>query len=153
MSSNLEAIVQGIAAQLRTVTDLKGVYTYIPDQPGTLPMIYLDVESARYPNDEAWGAMTIDWGIFGYLVVAPRAANKEAVAALTRSLIAQIAEAMGHDMDAGGALANPGDDSRDGLMLLTEITGPGYATIGGTPYQARRLTFATTEIFTYQYAN
>jgi hypothetical protein len=152
--SQLDAIVEGIAAQLRTITDLKNVLTYYPDQAGPLPMIYLDAEGLGTPDDE-WapkGAMTIDWTIEAYLVVAPVTAKSSAVATLTRQLLGQIAEVLGHDLDAHGALASPDGLERDGIMKLTGLSRRGYARIGTADYYARQLTIQAIEMFTYAWS-
>lgn len=143
MSSNLDAIVEGIAAQIRTVTALKHVYTYEPEQPGATPMVYLDAESWDYP-ETTYGEMTIGWNPEGYLVLAPLASPADVVAALARQIIPQIIEAVGHDLDAHGALT-------DGQVLLVRAE-HGRLTIGKTQYYARRLHFRAIERFAYDYA-
>lgn len=153
MPSRLDAIVEAIAADLRTIPGLKNVITYWPDQPGPLPMIYLDVERMDMPDDgwAPFGAMTIDWGINAYLVTAPITAKASAAATLARELLPQIAEVIGHDLDARGALSGATND-RDGILKLTAMSPPGTVQIGGHTYRARRLTFQAIEMFTYQYS-
>lgn len=154
MPSQLDAIVEGIAAQLRTITALQNVITYKPPQPGPLPMVYLDVEGLGTPDDE-WapkGAMTIDWTIQAYLVIAPVAAKADAVATLARQLLPAIVEVLGHDLDAHGSLSGATDIERDGIMKLTRLSPPGKVTIGTIDYYARQLTISAIEMFTYTYS-
>lgn len=154
MASHLDAIVEAIAADLRTIPALKKVYTYYPDQPGPLPMVYLDVEALGTPDDEwaPFGGMTIDWTIQAYLVTAPVTAKPSAAATLARQILPAIAEVMGHDLDAGGALVDADRTARDGILKLTAMSPPGYVTIGGNRYYARRLTFQAIEMFTYEWS-
>jgi hypothetical protein len=154
MPSQLDAICEAIAAQLRTIPDLKNVITYWPNQPGPLPMVYLDVEAVTTPTDEwaPFGAMTLDWAIIAYLVTAPVTTKASAAATLARVILPQIAEVIGHDLDAGGALASPGSSERDGILKLTAMSPPGFVQIGGNRYYARRLTFQAIEMFTYEWS-
>jgi hypothetical protein len=143
MPSNLDAIVEGIAAQLRTITQLANVITYEPDQAGPLPMVFLDMESWDYPP-KAMGELTVGWDIVGYLVLAPITGKASAAATLARQLIPLVIDVLGHDLDAHEALA-------DGQVLLTEGA-RGHRLIGGTWYYARRLVFRATEFFPYDAA-
>lgn len=154
MPSQLDAIVEAIAAQLRTITTLKNVITYKPPTPEPLPMIYLDVEGLDTPDDEwvPFGAMTIRWQIQAYLVVAPVTANAGRAATLARQQLAPITEVLGHDLDAGGNLASPDQTTRDGIMKLTRLSPPGFVTIGDTRYYARQLTISAIEMFTYEWS-
>lgn len=143
VSSQLDAIVEGIAEQLRTIAELKAVLTYEPDQPGPMPMIFIDMEGWDHPETTT-GEMTLGWDIVGYLVTASVTSKASAAATLSRQLVPQIIEAIGHDLHAHGAIA-------DGQVLLTEAT-KGRRKIGDNWYYARRLTFRAIECFPYQYA-
>lgn len=144
MPSNLDAIVEGIAAQLRTIPALGDrVITYEPDQAGPLPMVYLDVESWEYPP-KTMGELTVGYDIVGYLVLAPITGKASAAATLARQLIPLVIDVLGHDLDAHGALP-------DGQVLLTEGA-RGRLVVGRTEYYARRLVFRATEFFPYDAA-
>jgi hypothetical protein len=143
MPSNLDAIVEGIAAQLRTIPELKLVLTYEPDQPAPFPFVFIDMEGWDHP-EKTTGEMTLGWDIVGYLVTASVTSKASAAATLSRQLVPAIIEAIGHDLHAHGAIV-------DGQVLLREAT-KGRRKIGDGWYYARRLTFRAIEMFPYQYA-
>jgi len=143
MASQLGPIMAGIAAQIRTVAGLKNVITHYPNQVGPYPMVFLYVDSADYP-ETTYGEMTIGYRPEGYLVLAPIGANAEAVADLGYALIPEIIEALGHDMDAGGAIV-------DGQMML-EGFAEGRMMIGKVDYHVRRLRFRVIERRYYEYS-
>lgn len=149
MSSNLQAIIDGIAAQLRTVTALKNVVTFKPDQPGPLPMAYLSGIHLDYP-ETTYGEMTIGWNLEWYIVLGPIAAKAQTAELSLYALVPQIVEVLGHDLDAGGAL-NRATGTSDGQMLLTDAD-EGEVIIGGSKWYALRLRIRAIETFTYQYA-
>lgn len=144
MISNLDAIIAGIAAQLKTVTALTNVLTYEPDQPGPLPMVFLDMESWTFPEKPTSG-LDIDWLIVGYLVIAPITAKASEAARLARVHIPQLIDAMGQDVDAHGALGEHG-------QVLIRDGGKGVLWVGDTQWHARRLEFAVSEWLIYQHA-
>jgi len=142
MASQLGPIMEGIAAQIRTVPGLKSVISYYPDAPGPLPMVFLYVDSADYP-ETTYGEMTIGYRPEGYLVLAPLTGKASAAADMGYALIPEIIEVLGHDLDAGGAIV-------DGQMML-EGFAEGRLTIGGVWYHARRLRFQVIERRNYSY--
>jgi|SRR5215213_747711 len=143
MGSQLDAIVEGIAAQLRTIPELKAVLTYEPDAPGLFPFVFLDMDGWDHPETTT-GEMTVGWDIVGYLVTGSVTSKAAEAAKRARLIIPAILEALGHDLHAHGAIV-------DGQVLLTEAA-RGRRQIGGAWYYARRLTFRAVEMFPYQYA-
>jgi hypothetical protein len=143
MISTLDAIIAGIAAQLKTIPELANVLTYEPDQPGPLPMVFLDMESWTFPEKPTSG-LDIDWLIVGYLVIAPISAKPSEAARIARVLIPQLIDVMGQDVDAHGAI-------QDGQVLIRD-GGKGTLIVGGTQWHARRLEFAVSEWLIYQHA-
>lgn len=147
-SSQLQGIIDGIAATLRAVTALKNVITYKPDQPGPLPMVYLSGIHLDYP-ETTYGEMTIGWNLEWYLVLGPIAAKAEAAELSLYGLVPDIVAALGHDLDAGGSLSLD-EGTSDGQMLLTDAD-EGEVVIGGTKWYALRLRIRAIERFTFEY--
>lgn len=148
MASNLAAIIAGIAAQLRTIPAFKSVVTYKPDQPGPLPMVYFQSLHWDYP-ETTYGEMTIGWTPEAYVVIAPITAKAEAAEHSLYTLVPLIIEAIGHDLDAHGALDRTSGTS-DGQVVLTEAD-EGQVIIGGSVWYAVRLRFRVIETFTYDH--
>lgn len=147
MPSNLAAIIEGIAAQLRETGVFKSVVTYKPDQPGPLPMIYF--QSLHWENPELYaGEMSINWKPEAYIVVAPITAKASAAEQSLYTLVPIVLEALGHDLDAHGALAGEDAGGSDGQVTLTDAD-EGQVTIGGTAWYAIRLRFGVIERFLY----
>lgn len=150
MASNLKNIIDGIAATLRTIDDFKNVTTYKPDNPGPLPMVYLASIHFDYP-ETTYGEMTIGWNLEWYIVTAPVSANAPNSELRLYTIVPQVVEALGHDLDAGGSL--PGEDvgGSDGQALLTDAD-EGEVVIGGTRWYAMRLRMRVVERFIFQYS-
>lgn len=146
MPSNLAAIIEGVVEQLRTIGVFKNVLTYKPDKPDPLPMMYLGSIHVDYP-ETTYGEMTLGWTFDWYLVPAPIAANPKAAEARIYTLVPEVIEALGHDLDAHGALAG----LSDGQVLLTNVD-EGDVTIGGSKWYVVRLRMRAIERFTYQYS-
>lgn len=146
MPSNLAAIIEGMAAQLRTIPAFQSVVTYKPDQPGPLPMVYFESLHWDYP-ETTYGEMTIGWTPEAYVVIAPVTAKASAVNGSLYTLVPLVIEALGHDLDAHGAL-NRSEGSSDGQVTLTDAD-EGTVPIGGTVWYAVRLRFRVIETFTY----
>lgn len=159
MPSQLPAIVAGIAGTLRSIGVFKNVITYKPDQPGPLPMVYLASVHLDYPgidddldsHHRTYGEMalghTLDW----FVVLAPIPAKAEEVELRLFALVPQVIEALGHDLDCGGALIGQDAGGSDGQVMLTDAD-EGQTVIGKVPWYAYRLRMRVIERFTFQYS-
>jgi hypothetical protein len=149
MPSQLAAIIDGIAAQLATIPDLKKVVVHRPQQIGSVyPMVFFNSLALDYP-ETTYGEMTIGYDPVAYVVLAPIDAKDEAVTVRLFDLVPKILEVLGHDLDAHGALDRSSGTS-DGQVLLTAAE-DGTLPIAGHLYHVIRLTFRVIETFTYEY--
>ncbi len=147
MPSNLAAIVAGIAAQLKTIPEIKEALTYRPQSIGSIyPLVFFDSLALDYP-ETTYGEMTIGYEPVAYVVLAPIDAKDEAVSIRLFDLVPKILEVLGHDLDAGGAL-NRSEGPSDGQVTLTAAE-DGTLPIAGHLYSVIRLRFRVIETFTY----
>ena len=148
MPSQLAAIIEGIAAQLRTIPELKNVLTYKPKTPAPLPMVFFQSLHLDYP-ETTYGEMTIGYDPVAYVVIAPVGADDEAIGVRLFDLVPKILEVLGHDLDAHRAL-NRSEGTSDGQVMLTDAD-DGELVIGGHAWSVIRLRFRVIETFTYEY--
>ena len=141
MASNLTAIIAGIRAQLLTVSGIANVYDHAPAKIGTTPAIVFSLGPCR-PISGAYGEMALEWTLNGYLAV--KDINFDVSEAEIVSLLPAIIEALGHDLDAHGAIT-------DGQVLVSRAA-PGRLTVGGVTYHAMQFTMTVVERFVYSYA-
>ena len=146
MPSQLKDIVAGIAAQLYETGLFKSVLTYKPKQPGPLPMVFFQSLHLDYP-ETTYGEMTLGHDLSAYVVLAPIGADDEAISLRLFDLVPVILEAIGHDMDAHGAL-NRSEGPSDGQVMLTDAD-DGELVIAGHLWSVVRLRFRVIETFTY----
>ena len=146
MPSNLKAIVEGIAAQLRETGLFKKVLTYKPNGNVVYPMVFFQSLHLDYP-ETTYGEMTLGYDLVAYVVLAPIDADDEKVSIRLFDLVPVILEAIGHDLDAHGAL-NRSEGPSDGQVNLTDAD-DGELVIAGTPWSVVRLRFRVIETFTY----
>ena len=146
MPSQLKDIVAGIAAQLYETGLFKSVLTYKPKQPGPLPMVFFQSLHLDYP-ETTYGEMTVGFDAVAYVVLAPIGADDEAISLRLFDLVPVILEAIGHDMDAHGAL-NRATGTSDGQVMLTDAD-DGELVIAGHLWSVVRLRFRVIETFTY----
>lgn len=148
MPSQLKDIIAGIAAQLYETGLFKSVLTYKPKQPGPLPMVFFQSLHLDYP-ERTYGEMTIGYDPVAYVVLAPIGADDEAISLRLFDLVPVILEAIGHDLDAHGAL-NRTTGPSDGQVTLTDAD-DGELPIAGVLWSVIRLRFRVIESFTYEY--
>jgi hypothetical protein len=144
--SQLKDIVAGIAAQLYETGLFKSVLTYKPKQPGPLPMVFFQSLHLDYP-ETTYGEMTLGHDLTAYVVLAPIDADDEKVSLRLFDIVPVILEAIGHDMDAHGAL-NRSEGPSDGQVMLTDAD-DGELVIAGHLWSVVRLRFRVIETFTY----
>jgi hypothetical protein len=146
MPSQLKAIVEGIAAQLAETRLFTNVITYKPKQPGPLPMVFFQSLHLDYP-ETTYGEMTLGHTLTAYVVLAAVGNDDEAISLRLFDLVPTIIEAIGHDLDAHGAL-NRAEGPSDGQVTLLDAD-DGELVIAGHPWSVVRLRFRVIETFTY----
>jgi hypothetical protein len=144
--SQLRNIVEGIAAQLRETGLFKKVLTYKPAGNIVYPMVFFQSLHLDYP-ETTYGEMTLGHDLTAYVVLAPIDADDEKVSLRLFDLVPVILEAIGHDMDAHGAL-NRSEGPSDGQVMLTDAD-DGELVIAGHLWSVVRLRFRVIETFTY----
>ena len=146
MPSQLPAIVRGIAAQLEETGLFKNVLTYKPKTVGPLPMVFFQSLHLDYP-ETTYGEMTLGHDITAYVVIAAIGSDDEKISISLFDLVPVILEAIGHDLDAHGAL-NRSEGPSDGQVNLTDAD-DGELVIAGHLWSVVRLRFRVIETFTY----
>jgi len=137
MPSNLKAIVEGIAAQLRETGLFKKVLTYKPNGNVVYPMVFFQSLHLDYP-ETTYGEMTLGYDLVAYVVLAPIDADDEKVSIRLFDLVPVILEAIGHDLDAHGALNRAIRRSGESYRRGRRRTGDCWHALVGGPSQVPR---------------
>lgn len=140
-TSNLPAILDGIAAQLRVATGIGNVTTRLAEMASNTPLITLTQPRVRR-IDTTYGEMAMEWTINGRLSL-PTGNNDQAETDLYAAVVA-ILEVSGHDLDAHGAITNG--------QVLIESGNVAYGSITDTPVIAFEFQIKVVERVPYDYA-